>query len=150
MAWYLENYNYSHNYSHERGYKAIMYFGEDYILTDEKTLIMGAHLSKRKHRFIFKTAEGARLFAKAHSDHSLFKHCSPKELSDYSLPNCNRECRKCNKKKKVNCRNLRNPMQNHCGFTMASFPENVVIDPKRLDTSCEKCLTNGCPYNMYI
>lgn len=122
-----------------------------YYLTDKETFIMNLSNNNRKHPTLFKSIDGVYKFI----DDLMSKRTgfskndfSYERIDNHLIPKCDMDCWKCNKKKKNNCKNLRNPYQNHCGFIMAKFEAGFKPDEKRLDAPCEKCLTKGCPYNM--
>lgn len=124
-----------------------------YYLTDRETFLMNLSNNSKKHPTLFKTLDELYKFINdLMSKRSGFSKndFSYEWIDGYLIPKCDMDCWKCNKKKKSNCKHLRNPYQNYCGFIMAKFKDGFKPDEKRLDAPCEICLTKGCPYNLYI
>ena len=122
-----------------------------YYTTDRDTFLMNLSNNKKDHPTLFKTEDDVFKFIDwLTSNRKLFHkdNFSYEPVYDTHRPKCDMECFKCNKKKKVMCKNLRNPYQNTCGFIMAKFEDGFKLDEHRLDAPCERCLTKGCPYNM--
>lgn len=121
-----------------------------YFLTDKNTFMMNLSNNKKEHPTLFKTAEEAEEFIRyLRSVRSSFS-CLHLDYARFheSLPTCDMECFKCNKKHKFNCKHLRNPYQNLCGFIMARFDDNFKPEAGRLDAPCDACLTRGCIFNQ--
>lgn len=133
--------------------------GDDFLILGYKFVnqiesfiqsIMYAHT--KDHPVLFKTYDDA-------IDYISFLKNTSKRFSDYdfgvkyidiSIPKCGGECHKCNKgKSKYNCKHLRNPYQNLCGFRMAKFPDGFSPTKGRLDAPCEKCLNKECNYKIF-
>lgn len=145
------------SYGFEKKYLAFQNTDDEvqfgYYLADRDTFIMNLSNNKKDHPTLFKTAEKAEDFIKWISSvrceyRFSYYNLNYEKIDSYSIPKCDMDCWKCNKKNKYRCRHLKNPYQNCCGFIMAKFEDDFKPDEKRLDAPCERCLTKGCVYNM--
>lgn len=139
----------------EKKYLAFQNTGDEirygYYLTDKGTFLQNLSNNRKGHPTVFKTEEQAEKFIKwlkSNRDGLSISDLSCEWIEDSTIPSCDMDCWKCNKRHKFRCRHLRNPYQNHCGFIMAKFDKGFEPDSKRLDAPCEKCLIKGCIYNM--
>lgn len=122
-----------------------------YYFTTKETFLKNLANNKKNHPTVFKSTEEAKKFIKWFV--SVRKEFPRYELNyeyidSYIIPKCDMDCWKCNKKNKYKCRHLRHSYQNICGFIMAEFEIGFRPDYTRLDSPCEKCLTEGCLYNL--